>query len=158
MKYCLTVAYSWSHNFKLSRQLPLNVQQLFCFNTLFSKPPLPCSVGSQQQKKNGSIFACDKSDRWCLNIIFLPMADASWGLHLHPQPGRPPVVRGNLTLRWEGNHFPCLHEYRSPTPQKNPSGIDFPVCIRCQNHLFTIGSSASNNQHLMLLAIKFLCK
>lgn len=38
------------------------------------------------------------------------------------QPGRPAVMRGNLTLRREENHFPCLHEYRGSTQQekKNP--------------------------------------
>lgn len=58
-------------------------------------------------------------NRWCSNIIFLPaVADSSWEPHLPLHTGRPPVVRGNLALRCEENHFPCLHEYRSPTPQK----------------------------------------
>lgn len=48
----IATAYHPSHNFKPSRQLPLNVQQLFCLNTLLSKQrgfSLTWSVGKQKK-------------------------------------------------------------------------------------------------------------
>lgn len=81
-------------------------------------PALTCSVGHPKKKRQTKkiAYVCIILD-WVMFKYHLPASDRlKLPLPLHP--GRPPVVRGNLALRCEENHFPCLHEYRRPAPHK----------------------------------------